>query len=280
MLLCDAGRQRNRRSHALHGYLTRDGTPPADFLRLAREELAGYDGVELCNVVVKDAEHLDPEFSVTLEDGERVLCRTLLLATGVVDQVPVLDGIEPLYGVSVHHCPYCDGWEHRDQPLAVYGPGPRAKGLALALTQWSRDVVFCSDGPTDLEEDDRERLRVAGVVIREEPVRRLEGRDGRLEQIVFQDGQVLARSALFFATEQSQGCDLPDRLGCGFTAHGAVDTGKAERTQTPGLFVAGDASTDAQLVIVAAAEGVEAAVAINTLLTKLDLGGESEGGSS
>ena len=169
------------------------------------------------------------------------------------------------------HCPYCDGWEVRDQPLAVYGKGEHGIGLALELTAWSRDLVLCTDGPSELSNDDLERLARHGVNIREEQVVRLEGTEGVLERIVFVNGDSLTRRALFFSTGEHQRSDLPAKLGCEFTDKGAVKTGECETTNVPGVYVAGDASRRVQLVIVAAAEGAEAAFAINTALLKEDL---------
>ncbi|HEX5386478.1 MAG TPA: NAD(P)/FAD-dependent oxidoreductase [Gemmatimonadales bacterium] len=271
VLLCDAGRPRNRRARAIHGYLTRDGMPPADFLNSARAELARYPDVEPRTVEVRDAHRIEGGFEVELADSERCRGRTLLIATGVVDEIPALEGIDALYGNSVHHCPYCDGWEHRDQPIAAYGADPATAGLALALTQWSADVVWCSDGPARLDGDARGALASAGVGLREERVVRLEGHDGQLEVICFDRGRPLPRRALFFDAGQHQASVLALKLGAPLDDKGAVATKKGERTGTRGLYVAGDASKDAQLVVVAAAEGAQAAVAINTELNRADL---------
>lgn len=271
VLLCDTGQQRNRRAVSMHGYLTRDGMPPAEFIAIARRELAAYDSVLLCDVEVVEALPAEGGFEVRLADGERAHGATLLVATGVVDDIPPIDGIESLYGHSVHHCPYCDGWEHRDEPLAVYGCGETVGQFALGLLQWSRDVVICSDGPHGYSGELLAQLERHGVAVREERVVRLEGRDGRLERIVFQEGPPLERSALFFSTGHRQGSGFAAQLGARFTPKGAVRTAAAERTGVPGLFVAGDASKDPQLVIVAAAEGAEAAIAINTELTRRTL---------
>jgi len=166
----------------------------------------------------------------------------------------------------VHHCPYCDGWEWRDQPIAIYGRGEEGAGLALALTGWSRDLLLCTDGPADIRDPLLERLARAGVPVREDRVVRLDGREGWLERVVFDRGAPAARRALFFSTGQHQASALPARLGCTFTERGAVATGKCEATNVPGLYVCGDASREVQFVTVAAAEGAEAAVAINKAL--------------
>ncbi len=272
VLLCDTGRPRNAASQALHGYLTRDGIPPGEFLALGRNELARYDTVRLTSIGAVAAACEDGKrFTVTLDDGEVVIARKLLIATGVVDNLPEIDGIRELYGRSVFHCPYCDGWELRDQSLAIYGQGNRALGLALELTVWSRDLVLCTDGPSDLDAESLATLERNGVTVREDRITALEGRDGILERLVFEHGDPLPRRAMFFTTGQSQQSELAMKLGCVMNDKGTVATGKYETTHLPGLFVAGDASRAVQWVIVAAAEGAEAAFAINTDLLKEDL---------
>lgn len=271
VLICDGGRPRNKVSQGIHGFLTRDGIKPHEFLGLARDDLKRYDSVELRDVEVVDAECSGSRFEVALATGERMRSRKLLLATGVVDNLPQIDGFGELYGRSVFHCPYCDGWEVRDQPLAVYGRGERGVGLSLELTAWSRDIVLCTDGDAGIETDDRERLQSNGIPILEDRVSKLEGTDGILEHVVFVTGERLARRALFFTTGQSQRSGLLDRFGCEFNEKGTVRTGKYETTHLPGLFVAGDASRAVQWVVVAAAEGAEAAFAINSDLIKEDL---------
>jgi thioredoxin reductase len=270
VLVCDTGRPRNAASRAMHGFLSRDGMPPAEFLRIAREQMQQYTTVEMRDVEVISAECVDGRFHVTLQDGVRLAARKLLIATGVVDNLPSIPGFRELYGQSVFHCPYCDGWEVRNQPLAVYGRGARGLGLSLELTGWSRDVVLCTDGPPELEADEIARLTRNGIAVRDEPVVGLEGRDG-LERVVFERGEPLSRRALFFTTGQTQQSELARALGCTINDKGTVHTGKYETTHLSGLYVAGDASRAVQWVVVAAAEGAEAAFAINSDLLKEDL---------
>lgn len=270
VLVCDTGRPRNAASRAMHGYLSRDGIPPAEFLEIARQQMRQYETVEFRGVEVLHAECNHGRFHVTLPDGVRLSARKLLIATGVVDNLPSIPGFRELYGVGVFHCPYCDGWEVRDQPLAVYGRGARGLGLSLELTGWSRDLVLCTDGPAELEGDDLARLTRNGIIVREDRVARLEGTSA-LERIVFDSGDALVRSAVFFTTGQTQQSELARTLGCEINEKGTVRTGKYETTHLPGLYVAGDASRAVQWVVVAAAEGAEAAFAINTDLLKEDL---------
>jgi thioredoxin reductase len=275
VLVCDAGHPRNAPSHGLHCYLTRDGIDPKEFLRLGREELRAYETVELRQAEVSDARHLvnsgADHFEVTLNNGERLTSRKLLLATGVTDEVPSIEGLSQFYGTSVFHCPYCDGWEMRDQPLAVYGHGEDVIGLALELTFWTRNLVLCTDGRAELSDEDIRRLLKRNIPLNENRIARLEGSAGVLERIVFANGETLTVSGMFFSTGQKQGSDLPQKLGCKFTEQGCVRTYDYEKTDVPGLYAAGDASRFAQLAIVAASEGALAGVAINKELMKEDL---------
>ena len=271
VLVCDAGHPRNARSHGLHGFLTREGIKPAEFLEIAREQLRPFETIELRPTEIISAKRLPNGFELTLPGGETVSARKLLLATGVVDELPELEGLQNFYGRSVFHCPYCDGWEVRDQPLAVYGNGENGSGLSLELLLWSRDLVLCTNGPSQLTAEQMDRLAHHGIEIREDKISRLEGRDGLLEYIVFANGGRLARRAMFFSTGQNQRSDLAKQLGCDFKDDGCVATGEYETTSVPGLYAAGDASRLVQFVIVAASEGAQAAVAINKELIKEDL---------
>ena len=271
VLVCDNGSPRDALSHGLHGYLTRDGIKPDDFLRIGREQLEQYETVRFKGTEVIDAQHPADHFEVTLGDGEKVTSRKLLLATGVVDELPEIEGLPEFYGTSVFHCPYCDGWEMRDQPLAIYGHGENGLGLALELLLWSRNLVLCTDGLAQLSSKEQERLKRHEIAINENKIDRLQGSAGKLERILFVNGDSITVRGMFFSTGQTQGSDLPRKLGCKFTEQGCVRTYDYEMTDIPGLYVAGDATRFVQFAVVAASEGALAAVAINKELMKEDL---------
>lgn len=261
-IVFDEGRPRNSVVRHLHGLLSRDGIDPRELLRIAREDLGKYQSVQLEPAVVTGARCLNPGFEITLATGRTCRSRKLLIATGVEDRLPDVPGLGERYGTSVFHCPFCDGWELRGQPIAVYGQGDRGYGLSLELLGWTHNVALCTDGPAGL--DDKRRINLArhGIVIREAPISRLEGPDGTLERIVFMDGESVSCHALFFTTGQRQASPLASTLGCAFNEKGTVHTGRHESTTVPGLYVAGDASRDVQWVVIAAAEGAEAAYAM------------------
>lgn len=271
VLLCDNGQPRNAYSHGVNGFLSRDGVGPAELRRIARDELKPYGSVEVRDVAIVDAERGEGCFRLTLADGGRAQARKLLLATGLQDELPAIEGFRELYGQSVWNCPYCDGWEHRDQPLAVYGQGGKGKNFALELTIWSRDLVLCTDGPADLSSEDRDDLAREGIRLVEDPIARLEGGEGGLERIRFRSGEALERKGLFFIYGERQPSELVTKLGVELNGKGVVETGSYERTNVPGLYAAGDASRRVQFAVVAAAEGAMAAFAINTELLHEDL---------
>jgi thioredoxin reductase len=245
--------------------------PPLEFLKIAREQLQQYSTIEFREIEVLDVNRTSSGFIVTLQNDKDVSCSKLLLATGVVDHLPEIEGLDSLYGRSVFHCPYCDGWEMRDKKIAIYGKGKNGAGLSLELTLWSGDLLLCTDGPANISPEERRRLQKHKIKIRETPISRLVGSDGLLHHIEFADGESVERDALFFSTGNDQRSHLPRKLGCKFTDDGAVETGDYEITNVPGVYVAGDASKLVQLVIVAAAEGAKAAFAINQELLKEEL---------
>jgi thioredoxin reductase len=265
VLVCDSGTPRNAASSKLHGYLTRDGIAPLELLRLGREEVQRY-GVTLWPVTVTDVAPVDDGFEVSLSGRPPVRAHSLLLATGVRDELPGIPGIDECYGISVHHCPYCDGWEHRDGRLVVVGQGAAAAGLALSLKTWTADVTVCTHGPARLTVTHRNQLASQGIVVHQERITRIEHDNGRTRALDLARGGRVPCDAVFFTGGQRQQCELPRRLGCLFTRRGTVKTDHLGETCVPGVYVVGDASRDVQFVIVAASEGAKAGVAINKAL--------------
>ncbi|HEU5311903.1 MAG TPA: NAD(P)/FAD-dependent oxidoreductase, partial [Candidatus Eisenbacteria bacterium] len=193
VLLLDDGRYRNERSRGVHGYLTRDGVLPEELRRLGRGELRRY-GVRTLGARAVDARgNVRAGFHVRVASRRTFHARRLLLATGVRDRIPSIPGIETFFGVSIHHCPLCDGWEWRDRRLAVYGRGAGGATLAHSRLSWSSDVVLLTDGPARLKPRSASNLARRRVRVLTDRVVRLEGRNGRLRRIHFRGGAALER---------------------------------------------------------------------------------------
>ncbi|WP_129646332.1 NAD(P)/FAD-dependent oxidoreductase [Peristeroidobacter agariperforans] len=271
VLICDKGTPRNWASRQMHGFITRDGIDPREFRALAHEELARYDQVERRSATVVGVRPLAGGlgFKVKFARGSEVRSRKLLLATGVLDRLPQVPGIEKLFGTSVFQCPYCHGWEFRDRAVAVYGHGKRGFEMARAMTAWTADIVLCTDGER-LTAGAQRQLQRNGIQVRTAAISKLEARSGRLKRIVFHDGDALAREALFFDTPSSEQSALSRVIGCDYGDDGGVKCGQYSSTSVPGVYAAGNITRDVQLAIVAAAEGTRAAFGINRALTRED----------
>jgi len=254
-LLVDAGRPANAVSRGVGGVLGMEDPSPAELRAAGRRQLAAYPSVEIHEGEVVGA---GPGSVLALADGRRVGYRTLLLAQGLRYELPPVRGIEALWGTSVHHCPFCDGWEVRDQPLAVYADIRYAR----LLKGWSDDVLLCTDGSPSLVEP--------GVRVRTEPIRRLVGRDGHLERIEFESGPAEERAALFFRPTVGQPDALARELGCEIDAKGLVVADDEGRTRVPGVYVAGDAGSGTRSAAIAAGAGARVAksIAVDLLLER------------
>jgi thioredoxin reductase/SAM-dependent methyltransferase len=274
VLVIDAGRPRNAPAQGVHTFLTREGMPPLELLAAGREEVAGYGG-EIVNGAVVAAERLDGEgtgrFRVVLEDGSAVAADRLLLTTGLVDELPGVPGLAERWGLDVLHCPYCHGWEVRDQPIGVLATGPLAAHQALIWRQWSDDVtLFLHTGP-ELDEDQREQLAARDIAVVEGEVTGLEVTGEGLAGLRLADGRVVACRALAVATRLTARADVLAGLGleteaqemAGHVIGTRIPADATGATSVPGVWVAGNAANVTEQVIGAAAAGVRAGAAIN-----------------
>ena len=277
MIVCDDGAPRNAASHAMHNYLSRDGMDPSELRRAAREEIERYDAATFLACTVNAVERTDDGFRATTLTGDILEARKILLAVGIADSLPRLGGFEAMYGRSVFHCQYCDGWDAYDQPLAVLSEGAGGFRQALMMLGWTRDVVLCTQGPSGLTDEQRTTLEGHQIVVHEQPVVRLEGADGRLDRLIFADGTSIARRILFFHGDVSLSSDLPARIGCAFTDQGRIEVDEGQRTSVAGVFAAGDAARrrgqhPSTQVLLAAASGALAGIALHQELMHEDFG--------
>lgn len=265
-MVCDAGRPRNERSPAMHGFLGSDGISPKEFLERSRAQLLPYENVSFIAASVRKIEKLGAGFRVSAEDGRQWRSKAVLLATGLIDKLPDIPGLQDCYGISVHSCPYCDAWEKRGDRLGVIGGDEAAINLALELLIWSNQVTLFTNTPPGTQPISIPAGRSLNVV--EGEISILE-RNGAHLQFVVIDDRSYACDALFFSPLQSQHHDFAAKLGC-HVAAGEIECGPEGGTGLSGLFIAGNASCGIQMAIVAAAEGLKAAAAINDWLIDYD----------
>ena len=268
VILFDTATYRNRYSHGMHNYLTRDGIPPTDFLEISLKEVNKY-GVQIINTKITNArKNSEGVFDVKDEKGRVYHAKKLLIATGLWDKVPDIPGFSELYGKAVHHCPYCDGWENSDKELGVYARNKNGFELALALKGWSPKVTLYTDGKNKLKPVEVETLIANDIKIINYPIARLRHSHDQLQAVVFKNGEESSCEAIFFVNGFAQQCNLAETFGCNMTKKGVVLTNRYQQTNVEGLYVAGDAARDMHFVVVAAAEGAKAGVLINKELQK------------
>jgi len=270
VLMFDDSKPCNRFSHASHGFLTRDGVRPADLLQIAREQLAPYESVTRRSATVAHVSRIEGGFRVETEAGDVHTARKLLLATGLKDTLPSLDGIEPFFGTSVFHCPYCDGWEVRDQPIVVYNESEIAFHQAMMLHQWTHDLTLCTGGASVLTDEERARLQKNAITLNETPAVRVEGSNGSVERLIFADGSAIQCAAIFVRLTSSQRTPFAQQLGCALNENGLVLVDASAQTTVAGVYAAGDMANPIRSVAIAVAHGATAAYHINRVLISED----------
>jgi thioredoxin reductase len=270
VLVVDSGAPRNGPAAHMHGFLSRDGMPPGDLLDIGRDEVTGYGG-EIRGGTVTELVPCGPSgFWVLLADGQRVSARRLLVATGLRDELPDIPGLRDRWARDVLHCPYCHGYEVRDQQLGVLGGSPDAVRYAQIVRQWADDVVFFAPTGT-LTEAQRSQLVSRAIGLVEGTVSRVLVKDDRLVGVEMDDGRTIGRDALFVPPRFIPNNDLLVGLGAALDEDGWVATGAGGQTSVPGVWAAGNVANPRAQVITAAGEGSAAAIAINGDLVDEDV---------
>jgi thioredoxin reductase len=267
VVVVDSGEPRNAPAAGVHNFLTRDGVSPRELVALGRAEVESYGGVIVEDEVVETGRDGDG-FVVTLAGGRRIGARRLLVTAGLVDELPDVPGVREQWGTGVVHCPYCHGWEIRDEPIGVLGVGPRSVHQVMLFRQLSDDVVyFRHDAPPPTDEE-AAQLAARGVRVVPGRVAGLVIEDGRLTGVRLEDGEVVPRRAVAVATRMVArtaylaGVGLkatPDETGAGER----IETDPMGATTVPGVFAAGNVRNLMATVATAAADGVNVAGMVN-----------------
>ncbi len=275
VLVLDAGTPRNTPAEHAHGFLSRDGIPPSELLRISRDDLAAYSSVTFANDESVGAQASGDGYAITLSNNEVIEARKIVLASGVVDILPEIPGVHELWGQGVYHCPYCHGWEVRDTAWGALGKMHLLERVPLYQV-WASRVVALTDGPSSLGSAERERLAAFGAGLDERRIARVARADGDGVRVFYEDGASTDLGALFVAPSQVQRSPFAEMLGCEMVEPGPVDAkyvrvdGASGETSVPGVYAAGDMTGPAQSLILAAASGARAAYHLNRMLAVED----------
>jgi thioredoxin reductase len=265
VILIDAGHPRNEVTYESHGFLTRDGIKPFELRELAHEQMKNYPNVTIIKDVVEDVlKEENQQFKTTTLQGSVFFSRKIIFATGLKEDIPDIPGLNDVYGKSVFSCPYCDGWEHNDQPLALIGNKKDLIHYIRLIFNWSRDLIVATNGPSILTVKEQNELREHDVRLIETPIKEVTSEDGFLKEIVFTDGETIHRKAGFIVnTGAEQATMLPKKLGIKLNEKHAFITKEHGKTTVDGLFIIGDAAKRFAGLIGAASEGYETGVYMN-----------------
>ncbi|MDQ0770896.1 thioredoxin reductase [Pseudarthrobacter defluvii] len=274
VVVIDAGEQRNLRADGVHGFLSREGMSPRDLLAAGREELVRYGGTTASGFV-RSASRGEDGFIVTMEDGSTRTARRLLIASGIVDELPDLPGVADRWGRDVLYCPYCHGWEIRNQRIGVLAADSHSVLQALTFRQWSSDVAILLNDALELSEGQEEQLAALSVQVMEGKVRALDVRDDRLVGATLESGATVALDVLAVSPATMSKANMLQRLGLEPAAlqegpGTRLETDESGRTSCPGVWAAGNATDVSAQVMTAAAAGLRAAEAINADLVLAD----------
>ena len=262
----DEGKPRNAVTRETHGFLTRDGVSPFEFRRIAKEELGAYPSVTIVEDTALSVAGEDGNFQIETAQGNLYASKKLLFAVGMKDRPLDIPGLAEVYGKSAFVCPYCDGWELRDEPLVVIVKGADLMHFAPLISGWSNRFTVCTNGPAGLTDDQREELRRHQVPLFESPILNIESNEGIVRQVVLEDGTSIPCRGIFFKPELTTGSDLPQAIGCRLTEDGMVVVDDFGKTTVPGVYSAGDAASRLHQAVAAAAKGAFTAAALNNEL--------------
>jgi len=263
VMLLDSGKPRNRVAHESHGFLTRDGIQPAEFRKIAYEEVLSYPSVERMKAEVETVNRTTDGFELRLLSGEVIQARKLLLAAGLKELLPDIPGVHDFYGKSLFNCPFCDGWEHRDQPLVIVSDSPHLFHTIKLLYNWSKQLTVCTNGQKILEEEQLAQLKDRGIRVIEQAIAAFSGSNGKLEQVQFTDGSHIECSGGLIAPQLIPNISFQEELGYETTDLGGIVTNPMGKATVDGVYAAGDTAyvMPSQLIF-AAASGSKAAAAV------------------
>jgi thioredoxin reductase len=264
-VLFDNDNARNAVTQESHGFITRDGIRPKEFREIAHKDITKYPSVIYKEEKVTSIIKKDQLFEIATDNKDLYQSKTIIISTGLRDVLPDIENISTYYGKSLFNCPYCDGWEMRDKPLAVIIE-EQTQGFHFIQTvfNWSKDLIVCTNGKPVLNPEQKRLILNKGIKIFENKITKFEGENGQMEKIIFENGDSIIRKGGFVLPQPIQASDFAKKLGCEYNSLGGILVDFYGRTSVPGVYAAGDASVfaPAQLII-AAADGLKAAVGVN-----------------
>lgn len=263
VLIIDSGLPCNRQTPHSHNFLTNDGEKPAAIAQKAKAEVLNYDTVQFMQGIAVSGTKLEHGFAVTTDNGTTFTAQKIIFATGVKDLMPSIPGFSECWGASVIHCPYCHGYEVHSQKTGILANGEFAFHYARLLRNWTKDLVVFTNGPAELSDEQRQKIKSHHIPIIEKEIASLNHENGQLRDVVFSDGSAFALNVLYARPSFGQHCNIPELLGCELTDQGFLKVDMFQKTTVEGVYACGDNAQPMRSVANAVASGNMAAAVLN-----------------
>jgi len=263
VLIIDSGKPCNQQTPHSHNFLTQDGNTPAAIAELSREQVLAYPTVQLVHDEVTSLQGENLQFSIETITGKQLRAKKVIFATGIKDEMPSIEGFAACWGISAIHCPYCHGYEYREEPTGLFMNGEMVFEKARLIRNWTKQLTIFTNGISTIGHAQEEQLAAMAINIVETPLKKVEHKDGYLHHLSFTDNSSVALTALYAQVPFSQHCPIPANIGCTLTDTGHLQVDKFQKTNIPGIFAAGDNTTMFRGVSMAVGAGAVAGAFIN-----------------
>jgi thioredoxin reductase len=263
VLVIDSGKPCNRQTPQSHNFLTQDGKTPGEIAALGRQQVEKYDTVKFVNGLATAGRKTESGFEIQTDVGQTFKARKLIFATGIKDIMPAIDGFAECWGISVIHCPYCHGYEVRNEPTGILGNGEYAYEFSTFILNWTKDLRVFTNGPSSLSPDQASKLGNRNIKLFENEIEELIHINGYLDKIIFKDGTSSTVKAIYTRPAFEQHSSIPEALGCELTEDGYIKIDQFQKTSVEGVFACGDNTTRMRSVANAVAMGALAATVVN-----------------
>ncbi|MFD2036938.1 NAD(P)/FAD-dependent oxidoreductase [Belliella marina] len=267
VLVIDSGLPCNRQTPHSHNFITQDGEKPHEIAQKAKSQVLKYDTVEFHNGLAISSTKTDSGFIITTETGESFKAKKLLFATGVKDIMPSIDGFSECWGISVIHCPYCHGYEVRNEKTGILANGDFAFHYAQLINNWTKDLTIFTNGEAKFSPEQLDKITKNNIAIIEKEIDHLNHKDGKVRQIVFKDKSAFDLTAIYSRPKFEQHCKIPEALGCEMTEQGHIKVDMLQKTNIDNVFACGDSTSLMRSVSNAVSTGNLAGAMINNVMT-------------
>lgn len=267
VLIIDAGKRCNETAPHAHNFITHDGKPPLQIVTEARDQVKKYDTIHFYEGMAAEAHKTENGFTVSTSTGNTFSSKKLLFATGLKDVMPAISGFAECWGISIIHCPYCHGYEVRNQATGILANGEAAFHYAWLISNWTKDLSIFTNGKSTFTDEHHEKLKAKNIKVFEGEIAHIKHTEGQVSKVVFTDNSSQRIEAIYSSPNFEQHCKLPQKLGCNITEGGYIEVSIIQQTSVPGIYASGDNSTPMRSLATATAAGAMAGAAINNELT-------------